>query len=185
MVEELSRWLRLKDLRDDLEWYRSDFFARKRSQSLEETQDFEIHSYQLPYYLYLADQMSMMASIENRSPFLDVNLKKYVSYPDNFKVQNGWNKYVLRRSLPRIIPDEIRWRRGKSGMVSSFAQNVLRDQSVFDIIRASSLINELFDIEGMVRTSDGSCSSGRVDLINMLGVLYPLATLDRSYPLAI
>ena len=43
-------------------------------------------------------------------------LAEYIfSVPSTFKIHNGWNKYLLRASMVGIVPDEIRWRKQKSG----------------------------------------------------------------------
>ena len=55
------------------------------------------------------DQMSMAASIESRVPFLDHHLVEFTAtLPDRLKVRNGWStKYVLRRAMKDVLPQEI------------------------------------------------------------------------------
>jgi len=55
------------------------------------------------------DQMSMAASIESRVPFLDHKLVEFtVRLPERLKVRRGWTtKYVLRRAMKGVLPDEI------------------------------------------------------------------------------
>jgi asparagine synthase (glutamine-hydrolysing) len=54
------------------------------------------------------DQMSMAASIESRVPFLDHKLVEFTSrLPEHLKL-NGWTtKYVLRKSMQGVLPQEI------------------------------------------------------------------------------
>jgi asparagine synthase (glutamine-hydrolysing) len=68
--------------------------------------DFEIL---LPHtYLEKVDKATMLTSIEARVPFLDNDLASYVlSLPSEFKVRKGIKKYLLKKSLEGIIPDEI------------------------------------------------------------------------------
>ncbi|HYR88918.1 MAG TPA: asparagine synthase (glutamine-hydrolyzing) [Terriglobia bacterium] len=62
-----------------------------------------------------ADRMSMAASIELRSPFLDYRLAEYAaSVPSNFKLRLGQTKYILRRTFRDLVPKEI-LRRPKMG----------------------------------------------------------------------
>jgi asparagine synthase (glutamine-hydrolysing) len=61
------------------------------------------------------DQMSMAASIESRVPFLDHKLMEFAAQmPDNMKLRGNTTKFVLRRAMKGILPDEI-LTRGKMG----------------------------------------------------------------------
>jgi asparagine synthase (glutamine-hydrolysing) len=43
-----------------------------------------------------------------RSPFFDRNLIQVAySIPDSLKIRNGRDKYILRRALKSIVPDEL------------------------------------------------------------------------------
>lgn len=68
--------------------------------------DFEIL---LPHtYLEKVDKATMLTSIEARVPFLDNELTDYILYlPSNYKILKGEKKYLLRKSLAGIVPDEI------------------------------------------------------------------------------
>jgi asparagine synthase (glutamine-hydrolysing) len=63
-------------------------------------------------YLYRMDRLGMANSIEIRNPFLDFNLVDLaLSVPPSFKVKNGIPKYILKKSLERILPNEILYRK--------------------------------------------------------------------------
>jgi len=63
-------------------------------------------------YLYRMDRLGMANSIEIRNPFLDVNLiNTSLSVPSVYKVKNGEPKYILKKSLERILPDSILYRK--------------------------------------------------------------------------
>lgn len=58
------------------------------------------------------DQMSMAASIESRVPFLDHKLVELTArMPDRMKLRGLTTKYVLRRAMKGLLPDEIISRR--------------------------------------------------------------------------
>lgn len=58
------------------------------------------------------DQMSMAASIESRVPFLDYLLVEFTArLPERLKLRGWTTKYVLRRSMKGILPEEILSRR--------------------------------------------------------------------------
>jgi len=54
------------------------------------------------------DQMSMAASIESRVPFLDHKLMEFTaSMPLRMKLRRSKTKYVLRKAMKGVLPDEI------------------------------------------------------------------------------
>jgi asparagine synthase (glutamine-hydrolysing) len=58
----------------------------------------------------------MAFSIESRLPFLDPRLVEFTfSLPVNFRIRQGWTKWILRESLKDVLPGEIAWRRSKLG----------------------------------------------------------------------
>jgi len=63
----------------------------------------------LPELLLMrVDKMSMINSIEVRVPFLDHNLVELAScIPLNLKIKNNTPKYILKKSLKNIVPDNI------------------------------------------------------------------------------
>lgn len=66
--------------------------------------------------LRYADRNSMAHSREVRLPFLDHALVEFVfSLPANFKIRNGWTKWILRKTMEKHLPPEITWRRDKTG----------------------------------------------------------------------
>jgi asparagine synthase (glutamine-hydrolysing) len=66
--------------------------------------------------LRYADRNSMAHSREIRLPFLDHELVEFVfSLPANFKIRNGWTKWLLRETIKNKLPAEIAWRRDKTG----------------------------------------------------------------------
>ncbi|MCC7176494.1 MAG: asparagine synthase (glutamine-hydrolyzing) [Bryobacterales bacterium] len=76
----------------------------------------DIASNNLPKLLRFEDRSSMAFSLETRLPFLDYRLVEYVfSLPLSCRIRNGWNKWILRRSLDGLLPKEISWRRSKLG----------------------------------------------------------------------
>ncbi len=63
-------------------------------------------------YLYRMDRIGMAHSIEIRNPFLDYNLVDLaLSIPYNMKTKNGEPKYILKKSLERILPNDVLYRK--------------------------------------------------------------------------
>jgi asparagine synthase (glutamine-hydrolysing) len=77
-----------------------------------------LHS-SLPLLLHFEDRDSMAHSVEARVPFVEHRLIEFVvSLPDHMKIQNGETKYVMRRALRGILPEEVRTRQDKMGFVT-------------------------------------------------------------------
>ena len=69
--------------------------------------------------LRYADRNSMAHSVEVRLPFLSHELVEFSnSLPDDYKINKGWSKYILRRSMESILPEQITWRKDKIGFAA-------------------------------------------------------------------
>lgn len=74
------------------------------------------------------------------------------SIPSSFKIHNGWNKYLLRKAMVGIVPEEICWRRQKMGFYIP-EQNWLNEmnKAMFDAIQKmddpEECINKKYIIE--------------------------------------
>lgn len=70
----------------------------------------------LPYYLASNDHATLGIPVEHRQPFLDHRVVEFgLSLPPEHLFHRGWTKYVLRMAMRDLIPDEILWRRKKTG----------------------------------------------------------------------
>jgi asparagine synthase (glutamine-hydrolysing) len=68
----------------------------------------------LPFFLRCDDHNAMAFSVESREPFLDYRLVEYVlSLPNDFRIRDGWSKWIFRESMRGIIPEAIRSYPGK------------------------------------------------------------------------
>ncbi len=58
--------------------------------------------------LVVEDKLSMAHSIESRVPFLDNDLVDYaLRIPSSLKLKNGTGKYILRKAMAGLLPDQI------------------------------------------------------------------------------
>jgi asparagine synthase (glutamine-hydrolysing) len=70
----------------------------------------------LPYYLASNDHATLGIPVEHRQPFLDHRVVELgLSLPPEHLFRRGWTKYVLRHAMRGLIPEEILWRREKTG----------------------------------------------------------------------
>lgn len=104
------------------------------------------------------DQMSMAASLESRVPFLDHTLVEFTArLPERMKLRRLTTKYILRRSMKRILPEPIltrpkmgfpapigAWFRGAyRSVIDDYALGARsRDRGVFDPVFVRNLVAE-------------------------------------------
>jgi asparagine synthase (glutamine-hydrolysing) len=83
-----------------------------RCDPLEQLQYLELKTRLPDYVNLLVDRQAMAWSVEARLPFLDHELVEYcMQIPPFLKLRRRTEKYVLRRAMRGIVPDEIRKRR--------------------------------------------------------------------------
>jgi asparagine synthase (glutamine-hydrolysing) len=77
---------------------------------------FNTMQFGLPELLRYADRNSMAHSREVRLPFLSHELVEFVfSLPSHFKIKDGWTKWIQRKAMNQLLPQEIVWRKDKVG----------------------------------------------------------------------
>ncbi len=110
-------------------------------------QHLEIFETQIPQLLRYEDKNSMAHSIETRLPFLDWQLvETSLSLNNNFKIKDGWSKFILRKAVADELPESIVWRKNKIGFASptdTWLKNI--ESSLEQKIYKSDILNELFD----------------------------------------
>ena len=58
----------------------------------------------------------MRHSVEARLPFLDYRLLETALHiRSKYKIKDGWTKYILRKAMEGILPDQVIWRKNKLG----------------------------------------------------------------------
>ena len=68
----------------------------------------------VPALVHYEDRMSMSVAREIRLPFLDYRLVSLlVSLPVEYKLRDGWTKWIFRRAMEALLPKEIAWRKDK------------------------------------------------------------------------
>lgn len=127
------------------------YLSAEAFRSVSEMQRFEIQ-YALPHLLRYEDRNSMAHSIETRLPFLDFRVVEAgVSMPPNYKLRDGWTKYILRRAMDDVLPSEVTWRRSKVGFEAPDATwlGSIRAQ-MRDELRGSRILAAITDHKRLV-----------------------------------
>ncbi|MFN4830510.1 MAG: asparagine synthase (glutamine-hydrolyzing) [Sphingomonadales bacterium] len=112
-----ANWNSPSAVRDLLYTHRNDVFQKThQASSLNQIlYDFTLMG-GLQELLRYADRNSMAHSREVRLPFLYHKLVEFVfSLPSHFKVNDGFTKYILRKSMEDRLPESIAWRKDKIG----------------------------------------------------------------------
>lgn len=113
----------------------------RRCHPLEQLQYLELKTRLPDYVNHLVDRQAMAWSVEARLPFLDHELVEYcMQIPPSLKLRRRTEKYVLRRAMRGIVPDEILARRKRplvaphrrwmAGELPEFARDLLDDGSL-------------------------------------------------------
>ncbi len=75
---------------------------------LDRTINCDVNTYLPGDLLVKADRMSMAASLEARSPFLDYQLVEWAArLPENRKMQGWHSKHMLKRAFAKYLPAEV------------------------------------------------------------------------------
>ncbi|MGZ3930883.1 MAG: asparagine synthase-related protein, partial [Bacteroidia bacterium] len=100
--------------------------------TLIDTLKMDLTELMLPTYLRSDDRDAMAFGIETRHPFLDYRLADFCfSLPDNYKIRDGWQKWILRQVMTGV-PEEIRFRKDKKGYTTPQDLWVAQHKAVFE-----------------------------------------------------
>lgn len=124
-------------------------------------------------YAHRLDKLTMAHSVEGRSPFLDHDLIQTAFItPGNLKIKDGEAKYILKKSLERVLPDSVLYRKKKgfcvpikewgTDIMVEYVEAELSDFcKKFDVFKESELVNILENVK-----------SGKSSSTNMLWTVY-------------
>ncbi len=124
--------------------------------------------HRLPEFLLArADKMTMAHSVEGRVPFLDKRLVELaLNMPSDTKIKGGQTKYILKKAVEGIIPDEIIWRK-KQGFGTPIGEWLKDDSPISkkmtDVIMGSGLRERNILDYGYVEKLLSSHKKGKTD----------------------
>lgn len=92
---------------------------KKKNLSLSTESIEQLFCSKLPVLLHNEDRNAMAFSIESRVPFLDYRIVEFaLSLPEEFKINKGRTKYILREAMQGILPEAIINRYDKMAFVT-------------------------------------------------------------------
>lgn len=133
--------------------FRNDSMKLKRQstflwKSIFDLQKNEIYEGSLPSLLRFEDKNSMANSIETRLPFLDYRVVELcLSLPYEFKLNDGWLKFLIRDTMEGMLPKDILWRKEKFGFNSPNEEWLKNKPYFLKEIKKSIILRELVYID--------------------------------------
>lgn len=124
-------------------------------------------------YAQRLDKLTMAHSVEGRSPFLDHDLiHTAFATPGSLKIKKGEAKYILKKSLERILPNEVLYRKkqgfcvplkewGTDIMVEYLAAEISPFCKEVDVFKEEKLLSILENVK-----------NGKSNNTNMLWTIY-------------
>lgn len=120
----------------------------------------------LPELLLMrVDKVSMATSIEARVPFLDHRLVEYsMTIPQEFKIKNGEPKYILKKAVEGIVPNNIIYRK-KQGFAAPVNEWLRNEWSAYaeHAIRESALVKQGILQYGFIKVMMESHRERKID----------------------
>lgn len=97
--------------------------------------------------LEMTDRMAAAFSVEQRHPFFDKRLVEFCyALPTKMKYQNGWSRYVLRKAMEDILPEEVCWRFFKQDYLPPLQKNLFSEK-ILDEVVCSKILEDYVDAE--------------------------------------
>jgi asparagine synthase (glutamine-hydrolysing) len=144
--------------------YESYFRVNNGRDPLPALLDVNLRTYLPDDLLIKADRMSMAASLEARSPFLDHVLVEFASaMPVDLKLRNGVGKYILKRALAGKLPEEIlnRKKHGFGMPIGKWFRTTLREYLTDTLLSPRAAQRGLLDPPTVRRMVNDHLSGGR------------------------
>jgi asparagine synthase (glutamine-hydrolysing) len=149
--------------------------------SLTDRQRTDLERLSVPALVHYEDRSSMAWSREIRLPFLDYRLVQLLlSLGPEWKLRDGWTKWVFRKAMQSFLPASIIWRKDKQGFTipqAEWLKNELRDK-IEDIIGGEMLSADLglIDRQAVQRRYQAYCKQPpNRGLISFKDVFNPIA----------
>ncbi|MGH2582414.1 MAG: asparagine synthase (glutamine-hydrolyzing) [Anaerolineales bacterium] len=150
---------------DNAESWLVERFDSIEGSRLDRTLYTDIHTYLPGDLLVKADRMTMAASLEGRSPFLDHEIVEWTArLPDELKVKGKSGKQLLKKAFASILPSKVLGR-GKQGFgipVSAWFRGPLYDWARQMLLAESAPLHHWFEPTAL-NTLLEDHRSGRLD----------------------
>ena len=87
------------------------------------------------YVLEMNDKLAAPFNIEPRYPYFDKRLIEFCyALPNEMKFKYGWNRFIQRMAMDKILPSEIQWRTEKTNFNPVYERNLLLEKEQLESI---------------------------------------------------
>jgi asparagine synthase (glutamine-hydrolysing) len=94
----------------------------------------------MPYWLTSGDKNYMGFPTEIREPFLDYRVIEFAfSLPLEYLINDGWQKWILRKTIEPYLPKEIVWRKRKMGYPFPMDSFLKQNSKIIQILQQSKI----------------------------------------------
>lgn len=139
----------------------------------------DITRFNLPQLLRHLDRNAMHWSVETRVPFLDHRLVEFVcSLPEQWKLRDGYSKFILRQAMSEDLPAAITRNRRKLGF--GMAEQFWLGECL-DLLQPSAALSQFIDTAKLSRRVRAGAASSSVDQAYWLPISLGL-WLQTAYP---
>jgi asparagine synthase (glutamine-hydrolysing) len=167
---------------DNAESLLVDTFEKAEGSFLDRTLYTDLHTYLPGDLLVKADRMTMAASLEGRSPFLDHEIVEWTArLPDSLKRRGRQGKYLLKKAFDAYLPKSVKSHR-KQGFgipLGAWFRGPLRDWSSELLLDSGGPLDRWFHSAEISRLL-GEHRDGRTDHGKRLYALTMLAVWAQS-----
>lgn len=105
------------------------------------------------FILETFEKLSAAFNIEARYPFFDRKLIEFcIALPPGQKINNGWTRSILRRSMQGILPADVQWRKDKANLSANYKLGMLKYEfeKIEDaIFTNSAVLEEYLDMDAV------------------------------------
>lgn len=126
--------------------------------------------------LEMNDRLAAAFSIEERHPFYDKRLIEFCyALPTEMKYQFGWSRYILRKAMEGILPEEVQWRFFKQDYLPPLQKNLSSEMKFLEkvVYNNNRILEDYVDMDKLRRIYDNyEAQKGRAvsvkDIVNSI-----------------
>ncbi len=161
------------------------FFERSKNlNALDQVLFTEFQSKMVNDYLLTEDRMSMANSVEERVPFLDLDLVNFgFSIPVHLKIKNNQTKYLFRKAMSQKLPPKIITKKKWGFTVNAYIQFQKDLKSTAEAILTPEFVEKqgIFNYQYLKRILDHSPHPKMRWHYNYLWIVMGLAIWQKMY----
>ena len=144
-----------------------------------------LNSGQMQYVLEIVDKSAGASCLEARYPFFDKRLIEFcLALPLEQKLNNGWDRIIMRRAMENILPRENQWRPDKTNLGPNFRKNfLLYEKNLIEklLYDQSYLIEDYVNLEAVRKHYSKYAANKGGSAFKIFGVITLAIWLNKIY----